>query len=974
MRSYNSSLLEREREREREREETMLLQNNCLTSTPGSSTRSFRWQQIVLLILFPIFILQTVYLHHETILKLRTTFPPDASLSVLTLPSRREDVKKQWIGSWKSNANDIVTKNEPPTADVDMETKPYNKSETPTTTQIIIGYSDWPQSQFESRRSSESFRAIVPPANSTQKVNCPQCFSILAGSVMNKKILLLNHELSFAGGEILLVHVAELLEQAGASVRILHLTDMGPLQNVIEERGLSFRFWKDSSGTKQRVDVNSFDVVVANTAAVITWHHFFEWLGTFYSPTEMDQALSRTVFWVHELDVDEYSNNNTGPVLMKVRKVLFDSNAGLLRWKERYPFIADKSHVIHPGVHKQTFIDLQTISNKSVNDFRAEINVTAQPDDVVIMQVASIQKPKGPLELIEGFSLFVNSSTNETSEGRAYHLVFVGHLNVEFRDHFLERVDKVNEHLIHKGTRSRIHIHEATPNIVPYYGAADMIVLNSYCENFGMVIVEAMFAGIPAIARACGGCTEIIEHGKSGWLLETNTSNSEALASVFQSNLSPRDWKQRLVAMGREGSRRARFNFSYAQMARGLSNIFSELFFFQSQEGPSWHCVTSKNRDSAVDFQPLQAQPERTNFPTPAIPNIDGFYDKGCASVGSFLYVFGGYRDLDHVSKQLQAYDMDRNEWTVMPPLPEAAAESHSAIVQDQRFIYIISGQRGSQCSLPVHASFIFDTKERVWMRMPDLPVARYAGCAFILNGRLHFVGGMDIDRRSQRTDHFSISLEALHTGIRTNGTLPSWQREPNIPYGSGHVLCKVLSSRNSTKLYYFGGESEDYYAVNATADDFTCVPGMEWNQPFVHSFDGSKWERIADMPYPLSHAEGSQMNVAEGFEDKAIFIGGSSVHEEELIGRAPILSDGILLFSAETESFHRIGSIYPIGSALKGTCSLSRLSYAEDKSIQADIFIFAGQASASPTLPWAGPIENVATRCRSSRINEFLN
>jgi glycosyltransferase involved in cell wall biosynthesis len=50
--------------------------------------------------------------------------------------------------------------------------------------------------------------------------------------------------------------------------------------------------------------------------------------------------------------------------------------------------------------------------------------------------------------------------------------------------------------------------------------ACDLVTHTSTApEPFGRVIVEAMLCGTPVIAAGAGGATELIEHGKTGWLI-----------------------------------------------------------------------------------------------------------------------------------------------------------------------------------------------------------------------------------------------------------------------------------------------------------------------------------------------------------------------------------------------------------------------------------------------------------------------
>jgi len=52
-----------------------------------------------------------------------------------------------------------------------------------------------------------------------------------------------------------------------------------------------------------------------------------------------------------------------------------------------------------------------------------------------------------------------------------------------------------------------------------YLAAADMFVLPSAHEGFGLVFLEAMHCGLPVIAGASGGQTDFLRHGETGFLV-----------------------------------------------------------------------------------------------------------------------------------------------------------------------------------------------------------------------------------------------------------------------------------------------------------------------------------------------------------------------------------------------------------------------------------------------------------------------
>jgi glycosyltransferase involved in cell wall biosynthesis len=77
----------------------------------------------------------------------------------------------------------------------------------------------------------------------------------------------------------------------------------------------------------------------------------------------------------------------------------------------------------------------------------------------------------------------------------------------------------------------------------------DVLVLPSEAEGFGLVLIEAMAAGVPVIGTNVPGIREVIEDGVSGVL--TPVGNPPALADAIKRILGDGDLAQRLVAGGR---------------------------------------------------------------------------------------------------------------------------------------------------------------------------------------------------------------------------------------------------------------------------------------------------------------------------------------------------------------------------------------------------------------------------------------
>lgn len=68
--------------------------------------------------------------------------------------------------------------------------------------------------------------------------------------------------------------------------------------------------------------------------------------------------------------------------------------------------------------------------------------------------------------------------------------------------------------------------------ILPLLSIADLFLLTSQQESFGLAALEAMAAGVPVVASDVGGLREVVDHGRSGYLHALNDLDGMAASGV----------------------------------------------------------------------------------------------------------------------------------------------------------------------------------------------------------------------------------------------------------------------------------------------------------------------------------------------------------------------------------------------------------------------------------------------------------
>lgn len=163
---------------------------------------------------------------------------------------------------------------------------------------------------------------------------------------------------------------------------------------------------------------------------------------------------------------------------------------------------------IPPGV------DLSVFDEKSIHAMRrqARKEKNIQGNELAVLFVGSAFQRKGLDRLIPAIT-------------EKMRLLIVGK-----GDHIPQFSNMIKAH--HCG--QQISMEGITDNVIKYYALADVVVLPSRSEAFGMSILEGMACGLPVIVSQNSGVADLIRHGENGFLI-TKTSELPGLLELVRS-------------------------------------------------------------------------------------------------------------------------------------------------------------------------------------------------------------------------------------------------------------------------------------------------------------------------------------------------------------------------------------------------------------------------------------------------------
>jgi glycosyltransferase involved in cell wall biosynthesis len=226
-----------------------------------------------------------------------------------------------------------------------------------------------------------------------------------------------------------------------------------------------------------------------------------------------------------------------------------------------------------------TGIDLAPYKEADGAPLRSEWN---WPDDKIIMSVGRLAEEKNWGTLLQAFALALKEQSN-------LRLVLIGDGPQAQALQQLTGELGITERVLFAG---RVQFDQ----IPSYLKAADLFAFASVTETQGLATLEAMAAGLPVVAVAGPGTSDIVEEGEQGLLVENDPQN--LAAGILKLITSPE-----LMDTFRSNALKTSRTYDNKRLARKMLKVYEQAI----QDKKEGQAVTVQDKAALVNAQEVAA-------------------------------------------------------------------------------------------------------------------------------------------------------------------------------------------------------------------------------------------------------------------------------------------------------------------------------------------------------------------------------
>ncbi|MGE5374752.1 MAG: glycosyltransferase [Bacteroidota bacterium] len=277
--------------------------------------------------------------------------------------------------------------------------------------------------------------------------------------------------------------------------------------------------------------------------------HMFHTLG------EMKNRIART-----EAEREgPYRINGEKQVILFADRIVAATIAEVTQLRFLYKAPQNKIVTIPPGVDVSHFYPIP--------GDEAKMYVGLKPDDRMVLFVGRIEPLKGVDTLIQAMSCL------QLESGHKVHLAIIGgdpSASPQEMSAEMARLQKLCDDLCVGQTV--VFLGKRDQDKLPYYySAAELLVMPSHYESFGMVALEAMACGTPVIASEVGGLAYLVRDGETGFTVPDQ--EPEALTEKITWLLNNRELHRQMSERAMEYAQ----DYAWEKIAKQIVDVYEGL-------------------------------------------------------------------------------------------------------------------------------------------------------------------------------------------------------------------------------------------------------------------------------------------------------------------------------------------------------------------------------------------------------------
>jgi len=237
------------------------------------------------------------------------------------------------------------------------------------------------------------------------------------------------------------------------------------------------------------------------------------------------------------------------PITLRFPKKLFIQNKYRLeQYNKLYKIPKEKLEYIPNAINLEDFK-----INENKENLRKKFNF--KNEEILILFVGRLEKAKGLIELIDSFE-------NLNKKYKNVKLLIAG--NGSLKNFIIKKSNK-SKNIVYFG-------HLSFEKLKKIYKISDIFVLPTYYESFGLVLIEAMAFRLPIISTLVEGPMNIVENGKSGFLIKPK--DRKELTKKLEILINDEELRKK---MGKYGREKVEKEFNWDSLSKKIFNIYHYL-------------------------------------------------------------------------------------------------------------------------------------------------------------------------------------------------------------------------------------------------------------------------------------------------------------------------------------------------------------------------------------------------------------